>query len=690
MKIHKLYFLIALLGCCAIAKAEDAAWSTAYDQWKAALDQAEQRRHAIDDKGGHAARTVDDALSRAEQSKGEIQRLASSLRDRASQIESATFNAKFAKDEFESAKRDADRFDQQMDQKAKSLRDDFARLGEQSPAVDEKLENLKPKLAHLREWSEQIESRRRVFHVPSEQGALDAFNADVNQYNAEKDRYNAERDSVTVEVDKWNQWRGQLLEIQKLIVEDGRHVLQLRQVESKKEREYAEAQEKLDKFNTKQSEEAQQLATLMGPSYAALQGLVDALDTPAPVQFNSPVVGGSYARQDDTTAQAVGLPPSNAAERPATHRLRDRIFVLPPPDAQSPDQAQNGVTSLQVRMDLAADDLAGQYRQVDRVPQSVGPTGATVLEGTGSLGTLSPNSAGTNETATVQNGDSLPSLDPRRLISRGDYESALAARDRLNQLLPKLQAQLEKVRDQRGKTLGYENEFEEIRAETARGALRDALGALPVSGILKKLAADPSLAKSLTPEVISRVDLAMKALRMEIGREHASLVPDTQEQRKQRVEVIRQGAEALLSVCANQLPEGGGSHLMLEQMGKMLQVYNKFSDYLNDPKSGERPPWQELGEVVKLGINVAGVYCAPVALGVGVESLGERAVTRVIIQSAMEDLSDSLKSNYDADRFLTAKIERTQGFVNELNRTVEGYQVVHGPHAPTPQATVTP
>ena len=690
MNRRMLPILAVLLGCCSLAKAEDAEWSAAFDTWKAVVDEAEQRVHAIDQNSGRAARTIDQALSHAEQSKADIEHLGSSLRERAGDIDSAKFNAKFAKDEFESAKRDADRLDQQIDQKAQNLKADIERLTQQSPQLDERSDKLKAQSAHLDEWHSQIESRRHVFQLPGEQGALDAFNADVAQYNAERDRYMAERDSVKADIEKWNDWRGQLMEIRKLIVEDGRQVLQLRQVESKKEQEYAEKQQKLEKLTSAQDEEAKQLAALLGPSQAALQGLIDALDTPAPVQFSGASAAGQpYARQDDATATAVGLQPSDASDKPETSRLRDRIFVLPPSGAQSPEEATAAVTKLQVRMDLSADDLAGQYHPVQQVPDAVAPTGAKSLDGSGALSGMPAVAGNPSSATTAADGNSLPALDPRRLISRGDYEAALAARDRLSQLLPKLQAELEKVRAQRGNTLEYENEFEQIRAEAARGALRDVLGTIPVTGILKKLADSPKLAASLTPEVIARVDLAMKAVRMEIGREHADLTPETAEQRKQRIEVIRQGAEALLSVCANEVSEGGG-RTTLEQMGKLLQVYQKFSDYRNDPDRSKRPPWQELGEVVKTGIGIAGVYCAPVAIGAGIESLGERAATRIIIRSAMDDLSDSLKSNYDADRFLSEKIDRTQGFLNELNGTVDGYRVVHGPRPPQPQPTADP
>lgn len=694
MKKMPLIVLIAIAVLAVRASAEDGAWKSGYDQWKEAMSQADSRVAAIDARSGHAAQTARDALSRAEQSRYDIEKLASSLRDRDSEIDSAKFKAKVAKDEFDSAKMDADQADQQMEKKATDLNNDFARLRGQSNDLDTRDANLKTELARLQNWSAQIESRRRVFRVPDEQAALDAFNADVANYNAARDQYENTRTTYNTDINKWNDWRGQLLEIQKLITEDGRHVLQLRQVESTKERDYSEAQQKLEKLTSEQDSETSQLAALIGPSFGALQGLVGALDSPPPpvhMNWNNP---GQYVRSNDATAQAVSLPPVANSDATPANRLRDRIFVLPPSDATTPDEARNRLAGAEVSADLAADDLAKQYH-----PTTIGnasDSGATPVGDAGSAVKSLPtvSSTDSDKVLPMRDSDVVPALDPRRFISRDEYESALAARDRLNNLLPKLEAELEKVRGQREKTLDYEGEFEEIRAENARGALRDALSVIPVPDLLKKLAANPQLAEKLTPQVIAEVDLAMKAVRMEIGREQASQVKESAEQRKQQIEVIRQGAEALLSVCTNELPEAGSSRMMLEQMGHMLQTYYKFSDYLNDPKSGTRPPWEEAGEIAKVGIGVAGVFCAPVALGAGIESLGERAATKVIIKSAMDDLSDSLKHNYDAERFLTEKIERTRGFVTELDRTVDGYQAVHGapqpPHSgpqETPAAT---
>lgn len=695
MRIALPLFLAVFLTPCALAAAEDGDWSGSYDAWKAALDRAE---HSVNAGANRPARAAGDALARAEQSRARIEQLASSLRDRSGDVDSATFHAKLCKDEFESAKRDADRFDQQIDAKAKSLKEDISRLTAESDSIDARSAKLKAWLQRRNDWRAQIESRRHVFQLPAEQGAFDAFNAEVTRFNADTDSYNAERDAAQADLDKWNLWRTQLEEIRKLIVEDGRHVLDMRQVESKKEREYVEAQQKLAKLTAQQQQEASQLSALLGPSLAELEGIAEALDSPPTITLSAAPAAGPYVPRDEAAAQAVALPASSGhgggAAGAATDALRDRIFVLPPAGAASPEEAAAQTAKRRLAVAIAADDLSAQYTQVtpDRAAEAAAPTGAMALNGDVPIAPGPPDASSQSDPATaaaLHDADVVPALDPRGFITRDEYESALAARNRLTGLVPKLEAQLEKVRAQRGNTLEYQAEFEAIRAEAARGALRDALGVLPVSATLKRLAADPRLAASLTPQVIARVEAAMTAVRAEITREQAPLAPEPEERRKLRIEAIRQGGEALLSACVSGLAEDGAAHLMLEQMGKTFQVYSKFSDYLNDPKAGERPPWQEAGELVKLGIDVAGVYCAPVALGAGLESLGERAATRIIIRSAMDDLSDSLKSNYDAERFLTDKIERTRGFVDELNRTTSGYEAIHRPpaadaSAPTP------
>ena len=132
---------------------------------------------------------------------------------------------------------------------------------------------------------------------------------------------------------------------------------------------------------------------------------------------------------------------------------------------------------------------------------------------------------------------------------------------------------------------------------------------------------------------------------MEIGREHANQAKGY-EQTKQQVEVLNIAVETVFTMAAGKLPEGSTDRVQLEDLGHIYKAYSDLTVYTHDTETGKRPNWEEVNEVAKIGAGIAGMVCAPVAIGAGIESLpgDARGATRIIIKSAMEDLSASLKS----------------------------------------------
>ena len=274
MKSLRMIIVLALLTIARVAFAEDAAWSTTYDQWKTALDRAEQRVPATDKSNTRALNSLNAILAKAEDSKSEIARLADSLKGRAGDISSATSHLKVANDEFESAKRDADRASQQEETKAQQLHDDMDRAGVQVNELDEEDDRLSTWSKKLDDWHNRIEAQRRPFQIPDEQAAMDEFNAQVNQHNAEVGQYNIALAAQKESIAKYNTSRDQLIETQKQITEDGKHVLELRDGEEKKHQDCDDAQAKLDELSATQTQETAQLTDLLNPSLASLQGLL--------------------------------------------------------------------------------------------------------------------------------------------------------------------------------------------------------------------------------------------------------------------------------------------------------------------------------------------------------------------------------------------------------------------------------
>ncbi len=666
--------IIAVVGvlACGQVRAEDASWSDAYAQWKEAADKAQERANASGDRSGsYAQRAVQDTLNQALASRYEIEHLADSLKSRAEDIDTAKFHAKMAKDELDSAKEKADQLSQQEDEKAQKLKDESDRIATEDKRLDGIKEDLNNQSNDLSARIQRHNDAPHTFQLPDQQAASDAYEAEKNSLDAEKSQLDQKYKDLNDQIDKRNDWAHQLKEIEDLITEDGKAVLEARGVESKKEEAYTDAQGKVDKLQSAQDEEISKLAALMGPSLAALQAtLTTTFDGAAPRAFD--LAPAHYAgRVSDDQATAVGL--ASAGDQGATGRLASRIYVMP--SSQPPDNTDSQTELMQRRLsaEMALDKIATQYKLTTATSSQAAPapTDSTSLvrAPAGFIGPADDN--GGDSVVFVDNTHPSAPVDPGQWISKEEYDSALRQKQRLETLIPKLRAELLKLESQRGKLEGYDAEFEELRAESIRGAIRDALGVIPVTSILERLSTDARLASTLTPENIHRVELAMNLVKMEVTREHSQQTHDPAEQRAQRTEVIETGAETLLSICTHELPGDGSSRLMLEQMGKMLKVYGKFDKYLQDPKAGEGSAAEQAGDLTKLGIGVAGVFYAPVALGAGIESLGEKGLQAHIAQGAMDNLSASLRANQDAEMFLTMKIDQSQRTLNEVNRTVE-------------------
>ena len=214
-------------------------------------------------------------------------------------------------------------------------------------------------------------------------------------------------------------------------------------------------------------------------------------------------------------------------------------------------------------------------------------------------------------------------VDPRGMVTAAEYEDALVQRDRLGKLIPRLKVELLKLKGLRKGRWKYAQEFETIRAEAVRGALRS-VGLM--GSMVGRLAEEERYKAVLTPKLMDKLNVALNAMKAGVSYEHAALTGEEKEKRKLQLETIDSAAEMLLAASVSGLGHEAGSRLLLEQMGKVLQGYNKTSRYLMDPETGTRPTVEEYGEMAKLGIGVAAVFAAPVAIGVGVESLGERGL----------------------------------------------------------------
>lgn len=670
MRIPGIWSFVLLTALCAgPALADDAPWSDAYSQWKAAVDAAQQRADAAHFRNGsYLQQAMQEALNQALNSRYRIEHLASSLNDRASDIDTAKFHAKIAKDDFDTAKDHADQLSAALDAKTQSYNDDCDRLKAENQRLDGVSADLKRKDDDL---SARIDAHNNAPHTftPDESAAAAAYEAERAGLEAEKSQLAAQYADVNDQYDKRDTWYKQLKQIEDLLTTDGKAVLEVRQAEGDKERDYADAQAKVDKLQAQQDQEADQLQGLLSQAMADLHSLSSTVfDGGKPQSFD--LSSGSYVpRNTDDQATAVSLAPAD--DQSDDGWLANRVFVMPPAQPTDGVNPQTDLLQRRLAAEMAVGNMAAQYKSSPAPPAvpPPAPVDSTSLV-RAPEGFVGPADDGGEAVVTLDDKQLNTPFDPGSMITRDEYESALRQKDRLDKLLPKLQKELMKILAEHGKLEGYDAEFEAIRADSVRGAIRDALSVMPVSDILNRLSADPRLAKALTPENIRSIELAVATAKMEAGRELAEGIHDPAAKRGQQTAVIAAGADTILNICTHELPEDGSSRLMLEQMGKMLKVYAKFDKYLQDPNAGAGDFKEQAGELTKLGIGVTGVYYAPVALGAGIESLGENGAKWYIAKKAMENFSASLASTQDAAMFLTNKIQETQRNLVEINRTV--------------------
>lgn len=684
--------LLVLLAPLTLLPAEDLA--AAFAQWQQTYDEADRR---VPSEG-----TMRDALNQAASSRGRMRALDQACRDRAGRIDSLAFKAKFLKGEWESAQREAERksaardarFAELMGPAQSWLQEQNLRLRAEADRMKQWEARVDARKAEIDAWAARIAPLMRTYTIPDEQAGYD-------HALAEKNRYVAAEEQLLADIKEYNaallaaqedetrtagEGQSRLAQIEAFVAEEGRASIEAQAIASKKERDYIEAQSALDTAQQEQDDDQGQLASLLADADALVRTVVEALDTPPPsaAAFSTE----PYATHDsDEAASAVAIGPPASPTSSGRPSAPSRFLLLPSATPASQDHGSATAAADQLKERLAVEAraavLAAQYSVVPTPPATtVAMTDSTTLvrAPAGSLGPAPIGYGGPFDDGSavlVISDDMLYQVfDPRVLISEADYTRAQMVQARYQGLVPKLEAAIAKLRQERERSAGYSAEFETMRAEIARGSVRDILSIYGTTAgpLLESLAHDPRYAATLTPETLNRITLAISTMQMEVGREHADLNQDRAEQRKQRLEVLDSGAEALLAVCTGELAKDAGSRVMLEQMGKMLKVYTKVSRYALDPQLGTRRTWEEVGEITKTAVEVAAVYVPPVALGVGIESLGERGLSWAITQEAVDSLAVSLRTTDDAIVYLSDRLENARRLSEQAATTINDYR----------------
>lgn len=642
------------------------------------------------------------ALDRAGAERSAMRSLLSEAKDRASAISSAKFKMDFLRREWESARKEAERISAAKDARYEELMNG-ARATREAKAVD--LRNRDPELeawrgrvnqqyAEYKAFADQVAPLMRTYTLPDEQAAYDNAKALEAQRNSMGNAYEAERLRFSAAIDAWNadqrsmeeEWTRRLAEIEAFVKEDGRRTLEATQVASKKELEFREAETKYRSLFEKVQATLNDFGRRFTAAAGALQAITEA-DSIRAAASGAASGGGAVpyeTRSSAEAAQAVA-PPASPADQGG---VRAHVFVLP----SATPMAESGEAQAEAQRQsaaLAAEAIAAQFRPVEAgtvTPADVPPPAPVPATDTPPAVAPPPvvylGPAPVGGSSAFDDGSAVVVLDegaltrvfhPGIFIPEAQYRDACAARDRTAELIPKLEQQLERLREQRDSLSGNSQEFDDVRREIAIGAAREVIGVYATR--LDMLLKNQAFAAALSATQKTRLEAAKRAfdtLKLGLVLPHADATEKPGDADNLRREAWEEGSAALAELAGSQVG-GEWASKFLEQGGNLLKAGGKISRDLNDPEFRKRPWPEEVGAHLKTGIEVVGTWCPPVALGIGLEAVGERGLQWAITQDAVDSLSASVKSTDDAIVFLAEKLRRTQ----ELNQQAAGIVQSH-------------
>ncbi|UCE46538.1 MAG: hypothetical protein JSW47_13050 [Phycisphaerales bacterium] len=278
-----------------------------------------------------------------------------------------------------------------------------------------------------------------------------------------------------------------------------------------------------------------------------------------------------------------------------------------------------------------------------------------------------------------ESGSLAPTVHPGFFVCRRSYDLAVSERERLYKLQKMLENELEKVRAGRVNVLKYQEEFEVIRADAARGALSDLLTVIPVTEVLEKMSKTQKYKNLVTPDVLHNAEVAYEGLKTLVSQHYALSARDDPEFLKSNLESLSSARKALIALPFSKLPNNDEVKL-LKGADKAMDVYSKTILFIleqEDRKGGAASLSETVGSWAELGAELAAVFSPHVRVGSALERLAERPIKLKIINEAQVSLSNALSKNYEADMYLQQKQKRIEDFNIELNRLIEAYCSLH-------------
>ncbi|MCW5741303.1 MAG: hypothetical protein KIT67_14170 [Alphaproteobacteria bacterium] len=269
-----------------------------------------------------------------------------------------------------------------------------------------------------------------------------------------------------------------------------------------------------------------------------------------------------------------------------------------------------------------------------------------------------------------KDGKCVPVVHPGASITREYYEDAVRDRDRLRDLADKLQAKITEVQRWRRDLRADAQEWADLRRDAAAGVFSDILSAIPAEALAPHIA-QAGLAARI-PDFETKFMAAFNAVKGLVGVTEGVIgmrQPDAE-----RMKLIAEGNLSLTKAMqlVPDTPANAKTRRILAGANAMLEIVVKGIAH------SQRQPtkdWTlELSAFAELVGEVWGVANPYVGASVAVAKLGVRGAQAYVATSAMNDLAPVLNANFNAEVFLRAKLERTNGFIVEQNRLINLYE----------------
>ena len=260
-----------------------------------------------------------------------------------------------------------------------------------------------------------------------------------------------------------------------------------------------------------------------------------------------------------------------------------------------------------------------------------------------------------------------PVFDSRKLITADEYNDALQKQKELLVQQQRWQKELAKLRRWQQGLQSDADEFAKIQSAAQIDYLHDVLMNLPAGETFEELAG----LKYLTREQAGALTAGFDALKGLVsgaegisGENHAEQLDNILGAQKNLRDAMLDQTMAGLKESNPQAWQYLDSYGKTLDAAKEMLVYSQQADYSDKAK-------------IKTAVKLAAVAVPFVNYGVILETAGEKKLTQHIVQAPLDSLNNAMSQNFNAQRYLGAKLDSVNYALAGVQETIQNYRAVH-------------